>query len=74
MPLLEMALDLGADINNVSNAGKSVLLFACEQATDCENICLRLLEKGADPNIADPVCLHTLFMLLRFGLIFKKTC
>lgn len=59
-----MALDMGADINNVSYAGKSVLMFACEQLTECENICMWLLEKGADPNIADLVCLYILFGLM----------
>lgn len=58
-----MAISMHADVNNVSYAGKPVFLFACEQAEWCENLCMRLLESGADPNATDLVCLHTVLML-----------
>ncbi|KAF5894797.1 ankyrin repeat and EF-hand domain-containing protein 1-like, partial [Clarias magur] len=51
--ILEMASNMNADVNNVSNAGKSVFMLACERAKDCEHLCIRLLEKGADPCVAD---------------------
>ncbi|XP_052436143.1 ankyrin repeat and EF-hand domain-containing protein 1 [Carassius gibelio] len=47
---LQMALGCNADVNNVSNSGKPLLVFACEHAKDCENLCINILEKGADPN------------------------
>ncbi|XP_026782478.3 ankyrin repeat and EF-hand domain-containing protein 1-like [Pangasianodon hypophthalmus] len=53
--ILEMAVNMDADVKNISYAGKSVFMFACEKAKECENLCVRLLERGADPNAADPV-------------------
>lgn len=47
---LQMALGCNAHVNNVSNSGKPLLVFACEHAKDCENLCINILEKGADPN------------------------
>ncbi|TTO79335.1 Ankyrin repeat and EF-hand domain-containing protein 1 [Bagarius yarrelli] len=52
---LQIALNFNADVNNVSHAGKPVFLFACELADQCENIGIRMLESGADPNAADQV-------------------
>lgn len=57
-----MALNWGADANSVTFRGESVFMLAC-QAKQCEEICLRLLEGGADPNVSDPVCLNVLFAL-----------
>nr|XP_023662539.1 ankyrin repeat and EF-hand domain-containing protein 1 [Paramormyrops kingsleyae] len=50
MRCLDLALDHMADVNNVSFVGKPVLLLACEQAQDCESMCIALLQRGADPN------------------------
>ncbi|KAJ8393045.1 hypothetical protein AAFF_G00069490 [Aldrovandia affinis] len=50
---LKVALSSGADVNNISHTGKPVLVLACENAEDCEEMCIDLLEKGADPENAD---------------------
>ncbi|XP_078503210.1 ankyrin repeat and EF-hand domain-containing protein 1 [Lissotriton helveticus] len=47
---VQMVMEYGADVNNSTNAGKSVFLLACEQASECKEMCLKLLERGADPN------------------------
>lgn len=52
---LQMVLSSNANVNNVSNSGKPLLVFACENAKDCEDLCINILEKGADPNAADQV-------------------
>ncbi|XP_017331642.1 ankyrin repeat and EF-hand domain-containing protein 1 isoform X2 [Ictalurus punctatus] len=59
---LQVALNSKADINNVSNAGKPVFLLACEHAKQCENICISILESGADPNATDQVTGRTALM------------
>ncbi|XP_078086739.1 ankyrin repeat and EF-hand domain-containing protein 1 [Mustelus asterias] len=59
---LEIALAHGADINNCSNNGKPVFLLACEQAAACTEMCLQILEKGADPNSRYEVTGHTALM------------
>lgn len=61
--ILEMVINLDADIHNVSSTGKSVFMFACEHAMDYEHLCIRLLESGADPNVTDPVCVIIVLML-----------
>ncbi|KAL1253882.1 hypothetical protein QQF64_016111 [Cirrhinus molitorella] len=50
MHCLQVALNSNADVNNVSETGMPVFLLACEQAQDCEGMCLSILERGADPN------------------------
>ncbi|XP_016354773.1 ankyrin repeat and EF-hand domain-containing protein 1 [Sinocyclocheilus anshuiensis] len=50
MRCLQVALNGNADVNNVSETGMPVFLLACEQAQDCEGMCLSILERGADPN------------------------
>ncbi|XP_067273893.1 ankyrin repeat and EF-hand domain-containing protein 1a isoform X3 [Pseudorasbora parva] len=50
MRCLQVALKGNADVNNVSETGMPVFLLACEQAQDCEGMCLSILERGADPN------------------------
>ncbi|XP_035260397.1 ankyrin repeat and EF-hand domain-containing protein 1 isoform X2 [Anguilla anguilla] len=50
---LEAALKNGADVNNISHKGKPVLVLACENAEECEEMCIDLLDKGADPDNAD---------------------
>lgn len=47
---VDIALAYGADVNNKSKDGTPVLLKACETASENEQICLKLLNKGADPN------------------------
>ncbi|KAJ8341843.1 hypothetical protein SKAU_G00341340 [Synaphobranchus kaupii] len=50
---LEAALKNGADVNNISHKGKPVLVLACENAEECEEMCIDLLDKGADPDNTD---------------------
>ncbi|XP_028612859.1 ankyrin repeat and EF-hand domain-containing protein 1 [Grammomys surdaster] len=45
-----IALDHGADVNNITYEGKPVFLKACEEAHDVKDMCLTFLEKGANPN------------------------
>ncbi|XP_021050498.1 ankyrin repeat and EF-hand domain-containing protein 1 isoform X1 [Mus pahari] len=45
-----IALDHGADVNNITYEGKPVFLRACEEAHDVKDMCLTFLEKGANPN------------------------
>ena len=47
---LEIAVMNGAEPNNVSKEGIPVLLHACESSMDNEDMCLLLIQKGADPN------------------------
>lgn len=56
MRCLQVALTGNADVNNVSETGMPVFLLACEQAQDCEGMCLSILERGADPNATNQVC------------------
>ncbi|XP_069464410.1 ankyrin repeat and EF-hand domain-containing protein 1 [Ambystoma mexicanum] len=51
---VQMVLEYGADVNNCTTDGRCVLLLACEQAMACKEMCLKLLEKGADPNVINP--------------------
>ncbi|CAB1330540.1 unnamed protein product, partial [Coregonus sp. 'balchen'] len=50
MRCLQVALNSKANVNNVSTAGTPIFLMACERAHDCENMCISILERGADPN------------------------
>ncbi|XP_053315171.1 ankyrin repeat and EF-hand domain-containing protein 1, partial [Spea bombifrons] len=59
---LQIALDHGAEVNNRTAEGIPVLLVACEQARECKEICLRLLEKGANPNALNPATGRTALM------------
>ncbi|XP_067310520.1 ankyrin repeat and EF-hand domain-containing protein 1 [Pseudorasbora parva] len=59
---LQMALSSSPNVNIVSNSGKPLLVFACENAKDSEDLCIRILEKGADPNAADQVTLCSALM------------
>ncbi|XP_032151316.1 ankyrin repeat and EF-hand domain-containing protein 1 [Sapajus apella] len=45
-----IALEHGADFNNSTYEGKPIFLRACEEAHDVKDVCLTLLEKGANPN------------------------
>ncbi|NXB04835.1 ANKE1 protein, partial [Cnemophilus loriae] len=59
---LQIALEYGADVNNCTNTGRSVLLQACEQAHEVKEMCLIFLEKGADPHAKDPATGRTAVM------------
>ncbi|XP_056337113.1 ankyrin repeat and EF-hand domain-containing protein 1a [Danio aesculapii] len=50
MRCLQVVLNGNADVNNVSETGIPVFLLACEQAQDCEEMCISILKRGADPN------------------------
>ncbi|XP_074065554.1 ankyrin repeat and EF-hand domain-containing protein 1 [Macrotis lagotis] len=45
-----IALENGADVNNVTFEGKPIFLKACEEAHQIKEMCMRFLEKGANPN------------------------
>ncbi|NWT91215.1 ANKE1 protein, partial [Urocynchramus pylzowi] len=59
---LQIALEYGADVNNCTTTGRSVLLQACEQAHEVKEMCLIFLEKGADPQAKDPATGRTAVM------------
>ncbi|OWK61817.1 Ankyrin repeat and EF-hand domain-containing protein 1 [Lonchura striata] len=59
---LQIALEYGADVNNCTTTGRSVLLQACEQAHEVKEMCLIFLEKGADPHAKDPATGRTAVM------------
>ncbi|KFP35987.1 Ankyrin repeat and EF-hand domain-containing protein 1 [Chlamydotis macqueenii] len=58
----QIALDYGADVNNCTTDGKPMFLQACEQAHAIKEICLNLLERGANPNARDPATGRTALM------------
>ncbi|XP_051500684.1 ankyrin repeat and EF-hand domain-containing protein 1-like isoform X2 [Myxocyprinus asiaticus] len=62
MRCLQVALNGNADVNNVSAKGMPVFLLACEQAQDCEGMCLSILEKGADPSATNQATGRTALM------------
>ncbi|XP_072552090.1 ankyrin repeat and EF-hand domain containing 1a [Salminus brasiliensis] len=62
MRCLQVALNSMADVNNVSHAGVPLLMQACENALECEGMCLSLLERGADPNATNQVTGRTALM------------
>lgn len=47
---LEIAVTNGAEVNNKSKEGIPVFMLASETATENEETCQLLLQKGADPN------------------------
>ncbi|XP_053830756.1 ankyrin repeat and EF-hand domain-containing protein 1 isoform X2 [Vidua macroura] len=59
---LQIALEYGADVNNCTTTGRSVLLQACEQAHEVKEMCLIFLDKGADPHAKDPATGRTAVM------------
>ncbi|KAM8939262.1 ankyrin repeat and EF-hand domain-containing protein 1-like [Pelodytes ibericus] len=59
---LRIVLDGGADVNNCTVEGIPVLYRACEQARDCKELCLSLLEKGANPKALNPATGRTALM------------
>ncbi|XP_028826678.1 ankyrin repeat and EF-hand domain-containing protein 1 isoform X1 [Denticeps clupeoides] len=62
MRCLQTALDGRADVNGVSAAGKPVFLSACENARNCESMCISILERGADPCAVNEVTGHSALM------------
>ena len=60
----------GAEPNNVSKEGIPVLLHACESSMDNEDMCLLLIQKGADPNSKQEVntCMHRSINLIVFRI------
>ncbi|NWW71201.1 ANKE1 protein, partial [Climacteris rufus] len=59
---LHIALEYGADVNNCTTTGRSVLLQACEQAHEVKQMCLIFLERGANPHAKDPATGRTAVM------------
>ncbi|NXP48988.1 ANKE1 protein, partial [Heliornis fulica] len=59
---MQIALDHGADVNNCTTDGKPVFLQACEEAHDIKEICLNLMERGANPNGRNPATGRTALM------------
>ncbi|NXA08109.1 ANKE1 protein, partial [Sapayoa aenigma] len=59
---MQIALEYGADVNNCTTDGRSVLLYACEQAHEVKEMCLTFLERGADPHAKDPATGRTAVM------------
>ncbi|XP_062981395.1 ankyrin repeat and EF-hand domain-containing protein 1 isoform X2 [Elgaria multicarinata webbii] len=52
---VQIALEFGADVNNCTIEGKPVFLQACEQAHEIKEICMKFLDRGADPNATNPI-------------------
>ncbi|KAM4693676.1 LOW QUALITY PROTEIN: ankyrin repeat and EF-hand domain-containing protein 1 [Discoglossus pictus] len=46
---LDIVLEYGADVNNALR-WNPVLLAACERAQECKEMCLKLLQRGANPS------------------------
>ena len=68
----EIALNCGADCNNATRQGTTVLTFACETAKSNEDLCLALLDAGADPTVTDEVILETAcFIVFIIYLVFR---
>jgi len=71
---LEIAVENGAEVNNISKEGIPVLMFACETASENEDTCVLLMEKGAEPNGKQEVYFnkHTLYAsisLISWGVV-----
>ncbi|KAF7249320.1 Ankyrin repeat and EF-hand domain-containing protein 1 [Varanus komodoensis] len=47
---VQIVLEFGADVNNCTIEGKHVFVQACEQAHEIKEICMKFLERGANPN------------------------
>nr|XP_019590449.1 PREDICTED: ankyrin repeat and EF-hand domain-containing protein 1 [Rhinolophus sinicus] len=57
-----IALEYGADVNNSTYEGKPIFFKACEEAHDIKDVCLTLLEKGANPNAINSSTGRTVLM------------
>ncbi|XP_041468862.1 ankyrin repeat and EF-hand domain-containing protein 1-like [Lytechinus variegatus] len=49
-----IVIENGAECNNTSNDGMPLLVVACLEAKENEEICKKLLDHGADPNSTHP--------------------
>jgi len=61
------------DVNSCDIHGIPLFLHACETAHENEQICLMMLQKGADPTKKDEASLLTINLLQIFGRFGKKT-
>lgn len=52
---MEIALQMGADVNSKSNDGTPIFVEACKDAEERKNICFMLLEHGSDSAVPDEV-------------------
>lgn len=59
---LEIVLSNEPDVNNKSKEGVPVLVFACETAKENEDLCMMLIEAGADVNCRVDVIILTIFI------------
>jgi len=50
---LDIVLSHGADANTTSQSFHPSLVIACEKSIEGQDMCLMLLEKGADPNVIE---------------------
>ncbi|XP_031436259.1 ankyrin repeat and EF-hand domain-containing protein 1 [Clupea harengus] len=53
MHCVQTILNSKANVNSTSASGKHVFVLACEHAQDCEDMCMSILEKGANQNAYD---------------------
>ena len=67
---MEIALQMGADVNSKSNDGTPIFVEACKDAEERKNICFMLLEHGSDSAMTDEVARFG-FLLIAFTLYFK---
>jgi ankyrin repeat protein len=54
---MQIVMSIGANVNNKTIDGLPIFVGACKEAQERQNLCLTLLEHGADPNAVDEVCL-----------------
>lgn len=52
---MEIAISMGADVNNKSNDGTPIFVEACKKAAEHQKMCIMLLEHGSDPSLVDEV-------------------
>ena len=79
---LEMVLNHGANVNNVAADNTPVFVFACDTAADNEQMCITLLERGADPNLRIEVkraiyifsVIKLCFRLFMYNILFRCNC
>jgi len=64
-------------VNNTDKQGIPVLLHACETAMDNEDMCLLLIQKGAEPNSKQEVNIYIYFFFISIDkliLFFIRYC
>jgi hypothetical protein len=52
---MEIAISMGADVNNVTNGGTPIFVEACKKADEHKVMCTMLLDNGSDPGLTDEV-------------------